>query len=323
MLGNIVEVGGRLWISATLYDRSYGPSVIAQASVAGEAAQLFQLVDDLTAKLLASSYAGPRERLTRTAAITTHSIPALKAYLVGESHLRAGRYGPSVEAFQRAVNEDSTFALAYYRLSLAAEWADRLDLEMDAADRAARYNARLAEQERLLVQALHARRSGAADKAERLYRTVLARYPDDVEAWYQLGEVLFHHNASRGRSLVESRVAWERVLALEPNHRTALVHLARVAAREGKRAELDSLLTRALASLLHWNRSSCGRSGLSPWVPERTRIAQSRNSARRSFHCSRRSPGGSLCTSTTSPAPSVWLASWLTLPPSGDALVRT
>ncbi|MDQ3309716.1 MAG: tetratricopeptide repeat protein, partial [Gemmatimonadota bacterium] len=247
VLGTIVEAGGQLRISATLYDRSYGPSVIAQASVAGEAAQLFELVDDLTAELLADSYGGPRERITRTAATTTHSIPALKAYLVGEGHLRAARYGPAVEAFQRAVADDSTFALAYYRLSLAAEWADRLALEIDASDRAERHSARLAEHDRLLVQALHARRRGAADQAERLYRTVLARYPDDVEAWYQLGEVLFHHNAYRGRSLVESRGAWERVLALEPDHRDALVHLARVAAREGKRAQLDSLLTRALA----------------------------------------------------------------------------
>ena len=99
----------------------------------------------------------------------------------------------------------------------------------------------------MLVQALHARRRGAADQAERLYRTIVGAHPDDVEAWYQLGEVLFHHNAYRGRSLVESRGAWERVLALEPDHRDALVHLARVAAREGKRAQLDSLLTRALA----------------------------------------------------------------------------
>jgi tetratricopeptide (TPR) repeat protein len=47
--------------------------------------------------------------------------------------------------------------------------------------------------------------------------------------------------------LVESREAWERVLALEPDHHDALLHLVRVAAREEKRAELDSLLTRALA----------------------------------------------------------------------------
>lgn len=247
VLGNIVEAGGRLRISATLYDRSYGPSVIAQASVAGDAAQLFELVDGLTAELLASSYTGPRERLTRIAVITTHSMPALKAYLVGENHLRAARYVPALEAFQQAIAQDSTFALAYYRLALAAEWEDRLDVAVDAADQAVRHGNRLSEHDRLLVQALHARRRGAADEAERLYRTIVGTHPDDVEAWYQLGEVLFHYNPYRGRSFTESRGAWERVLALEPNHRDALLHLVRVAAREGKRIELDSLLTWALA----------------------------------------------------------------------------
>ena len=310
VLGNIVEAGGRLRISATLYDRSYGSVVIAQASVAGDAAQLFELVDGLTAALLAGSYTGPRERLARTAAITTHSIPALKAYLVGESHLRAGRYVPALEAFQQAIALDSTFALAYYRLALAAEWEGRLGAGIDAADQAVRHGNRLSEHDRMLVQALVARRRGAADEAERLYRAIVSAHLEDVEAWYQLGEVLFHHNPYRGRSFTESRGAWERVLALEPAHQDALLHLVRVAAREGERIELDSLLTRAFALLPPRNSSSSRRFGPSRSAPERTGSAWSRSSARPSKRYSGRAPGGSPCMRRTSAERSEWLASW-------------
>jgi DNA-binding SARP family transcriptional activator/TolB-like protein len=254
VLGSVVEMGGRLRITATLYGRepatSAGSAVpppvsVAQTTVEGPATQLFALVDRLAAALLADVHRGPRDRLMRTAALTSPSLEVLKAYLAGERHYRAGRYGDAMEAFGRATAGDSTFALAHYRRAVAAEWAGDLDAELDAAERSARLAGRLSEHDRLLLQAFRARRRGAAGEAERLYRAVVAGYPDDVEAWHQLGEVLFHNNAYRGRSFTESRRVWERVLTLEPGDWQALVHLARIAAREGRSAELDALVARA------------------------------------------------------------------------------
>src|SRR5207244_3538083 len=72
-------------------------------------------------------------------------------------------------------------------------------------------------------------------------------YPEDAEAWLRLGELLLHGNPLRGRSACEARVPFERVLALDPGQGDALVHLARVASIEGRRAEVDSLLSRAEA----------------------------------------------------------------------------
>jgi hypothetical protein len=182
----------------------------------------------------------------RTAAVTTPSLAALKAYLQGEAHLRSGQYAAALDSFRRAVAHDTTFALAYYRMSIAAEWDGRLEVELAASEQAVRYAGRLAEHDRRLLDAYRARRWGDAAEAERGYRAIVAEYPEDVEAWYQLGEVLFHGGASRGRSFTESRPAWERVLALEPTEHSALVHLIRVVARTGAAAELDSLITRTL-----------------------------------------------------------------------------
>lgn len=183
----------------------------------------------------------------KTAAVTTHSLPALKAYLEGEQQFRAGDFQAASEAFQEAVRADSAFALAYYRLSIAAEWnLSRADLITRAAERAARYGDRLSHRDRQLLNAFLATRRGDASTAERLYRGVVTTHPEDIEAWFQLGEVLFHFSPIRGGSITDSRTAWERVVELEPNNAGALIHLTRIAAATGRWERLDSLAARVL-----------------------------------------------------------------------------
>jgi DNA-binding SARP family transcriptional activator/tetratricopeptide (TPR) repeat protein len=247
LLGNVLENGGRLHLRAALYDQRHGADPVARAAVEGETSEMFSLVDRLTGLLLTQGHRGPEERLARVAATSTESLDALKSYLAGERELRAGRYVPALEAFQSAVQIDTTFSLAYYRQSLAAEWLGRDSIAQRAAESAAKFDQRLSEHDRRLVRALVARRAVDLTQAERLYREVVDNYPDDVEAWLQLGQLLFQGNPLRGRSSTESRMAFERVLALDPENEEALVHLARIASIEGRRGAMDSLVQRLLA----------------------------------------------------------------------------
>lgn len=246
VVGDVLALRNRLRISAALYDQRRGDGVLARGAVEGEPAELFDLVDRLTRQLLVGYPDRAPDRLTGLAALTTSSLPALKAYLEGVTHYRAARYDDAFAAFERAARQDSTFALAHYQLSNTALWAAHggWDTVLNSSRRAVRHDARLTPHARLLVEAYQAFRAGELDRAERLYRATVADYPNDVEAWYQLGDVLFHGNASRGRSMTESRAPFERVLALEPEHRGALVHLMRVALFEGRRDEAVALLDR-------------------------------------------------------------------------------
>lgn len=246
VLGEVVEVRGRLHLSATLH-RHPGDSVLTRAAVEGEAEHLFSLVDELAAALLSGRDLGPGARVTRTAAATTHSLEALKEYLQGEELFRAGHFGSALEAFREAIARDSSFALAHYRMSIAAEWAGELDMAIRAAEEAWRRSARLSDHDRRLLEAMLAWRRGDAHEAERLYRTIVGRWPDDVEAWFQLGEVLFHGGPIRGFSLVRSREAFQRVLFFEPEHVSSLWHLVRVAAVQHDLVALDTLLARVTA----------------------------------------------------------------------------
>jgi DNA-binding SARP family transcriptional activator/TolB-like protein len=243
VLGSVVKSGGRLRVRAALYDHERDRPV-AHAVVEGDTSELFDIVDRLTTELLAEGQPQASGRLARVAAGTTSSLDALKRYLTGERELREGRYVPAQDAFRAAIALDSSFALAYYRLSIASEWAGQDSLARVAADSAAHFSSRLSQHDRLLVEALAARRSGAWAESERLYRQVVDDHPDDVEAWLQLGQLLFQTNPLRGRSAAESRLAFERVLALDPENEEALVHLARVASIEGNREAMDAVMRR-------------------------------------------------------------------------------
>ncbi|MCI0693454.1 CHAT domain-containing protein [candidate division KSB1 bacterium] len=247
VLGNITEVRGRLRISAALYENSNPPQLLVRGQVEGEAEQIFNMVDQLTAQLLADQSFAPSTKMRRIAAVTTDTLPALKAYLSGENALDDGDFERAVASFRRAITIDTAFALAYYRLSIAEWWRGRIALSHAAAEKAVHYADRLSAHERDLLEASLATRRGATAEAEQLYRRILEAYPDDVEALSQLGEVLFHGGPLRGRSIAESRDVWEHVLALQPAHILAYLHLSRLAALEGRRAELDTLTQRVVA----------------------------------------------------------------------------
>ena len=244
VVGDVLEVQGKLRLSASLFDRTQGDRPLAEATVDGESGDVLALVDLLATRLAAARSAEGGARLTRTAAVTTSSLPALKAYLAGEQAYRAGQYAAAVSAFQEAAAADTTFALAFYRLSGAQErlaWADE---SRRSAELAFRHSSRLSVHDRRFLEAVLAMRRGRSGDAERQFRAIVQAYPDDSEAWYQLGELVFHGNPLRGVSMTAAREPFSRALFFDPGDLGALYHLVRIAARNGSRSELDSLAAR-------------------------------------------------------------------------------
>ena len=218
IVGSVVPAGGQLRIQAQLYhqDTAAASSPIAQAAVEGDSSRLFELVDQLTAQLLVGRDQGQGARLAQTAALTTRSLPALKGYLDAERNLRAAQYDSAIAGFQRAVELDSTFALAHYRLAAAAMWVGRTGLLGPAVDRALALSQRLSERDRRLLSAFADLVRGSPDRGERKYRAFLEAYPDDLEAEFQLGNLLYTYNAARGRPPAEAREHYTRVLQVDP-----------------------------------------------------------------------------------------------------------
>ena len=222
ILGSVNAIGPQVRLQAALYDASTASdSAQASGSVEGDSTQLFSLVDQLSGQLMVRRGRGLAARLSETAAVTTRSLVALKAYLDGERRLRtASLQGPKLDSaiamFQQAVNSDSTFALAYYRMAVAAGWANRHTLSTASAERALTLSDRLGSRDRRLLEAYVNYRRGAANQAEGLYRAILRDYPDDMEAAFQLADVQYNYNPLHSRPRSEARDAFNQVLALDP-----------------------------------------------------------------------------------------------------------
>ena len=242
VLGSIVEVGGRLTLAAALYEGQAGLEPVGEASAEARAEDVFSAVDELAAQLLAELGTGPAARVRGIAAVTTSSLPALKAYLEGEGAFRLGQYQVALGHFQRAVSLDTAYALAHYRLSKLAEYVTQAELAQTAAERAFHYAGRLSDRDRRMLEAFLAWRNGEHREADRLYRSLVGSYPDQVEAWFEFAEVLFHSNPFHARSLLEAKEPFERVLFFDPDNTAAMYHLARVAAVEERFADMDSLV---------------------------------------------------------------------------------
>lgn len=247
VVGAGFQVDRRVRLDAALYDRRIGVQAVSTVSVEGEAAAMFDLVDRLARELLAGRYDESRQRLSRVGAETTHSIEALKSYLVGEQLYRRADYEGAIDAFQQATRIDSTFALAHYRLSNAAAWVGSDSVSRAAADHALALSGTVPITEAKLIDAWHGYVYGEGERAERIYREVVSSRPSDAEAWYRFAEVLFHYGPTLGTPLREAEQAFGKLLQLEPDNLEAVVHLARLAAVHGRTAQLDSLAARAQA----------------------------------------------------------------------------
>jgi serine/threonine-protein kinase len=245
VLGSIVEAGGRLQVNASLYAAD-GRIEISAEEIAESEAQVFDLVNNVARQLLAAGMGGPSARLTQVAAATTNSLTALKAYLEGESEMRAARFASAASAYGRAIEADSTFALAWYRLAIAALFSPTPTgvMPSQAAAQAVRFGGRLSQRDRDRLAVVNSFLTGDLLEGERLVRAILRSYPEDMEAWYYLGEFLFHYGARHGRPIAEAGAAFERALEYDPDHFSTLMHLSWIRSVEHRYVDLEGLVKR-------------------------------------------------------------------------------
>jgi tetratricopeptide (TPR) repeat protein len=189
--GSLVGAPDRLVMSAALVAVPGGRTV-AQASVSGPKDSLFTMVDRLTAQLLALGAGASSDQLS---ALTTTNLDALRAYLDGVAAYRRGAFQNATPLLSRAVELDSTFALALSALVEADGWHPATTDMKRIRQLAWQYRSRLNPQDSLFLSL----RLGSeypkqtawtvriAD-AERAVQTI----PESADAWYNLGDVLFH-----------------------------------------------------------------------------------------------------------------------------------
>ncbi|CAN5771848.1 hypothetical protein BH23GEM9_BH23GEM9_22310 [soil metagenome] len=242
VLGSVTEVAGRLRVTASLYEAGgrHAPrttDVVAE----GPLHDVLEMVDRLSLGLLQLR---GTTTMAQAALRTTTSVEALRAFLRAEAALGRMDVQQAIEQLRDATLLDSTFAMAHYRLSSTAYRFGQAELAEPAAIAALRHAHRLAPADSLLVAGWYHHMFGSIEQAADLYQRALVHREAQAEAAFQLGELRFHWGSLIGVPAAEARDAFDRVLAAEPDHVEAALHLARLAAREARVHDVDSLITR-------------------------------------------------------------------------------
>jgi hypothetical protein len=232
--GEVVGTGSRLTVSARIIDVP-GGATTARATAEGSADSLTQLVDRLAANLLAL---GAGEEEQRLAGLTSTSLPALRAYLDGEALLRRGAFIAAERKFLDALSLDTTFALAGLGASRANEWYSGDEAGVLAAWRnRERLSRRDLARLEVALGPRHPAPSSAGEQIKSAERYV-ALAPDSPDAWYKMGDLLFHLGslAGLGNTYPRVRAAFDRALALDSTYAPTVQHLSEIAAGLGDTA---------------------------------------------------------------------------------------
>lgn len=228
LTGSVVSAGGRVRITADLL--GVDGSRLASATVDGEEHQVLQLVDSVSVLLLREIWRS-REPMPTVdiSAVSTSNLTAIRSFLAGEKYYRASDWDGAEDAFRQAIEADSTFALAYYRLSWVAGWTG-----VDAASRqeyiemALRYAGRLPERTRRLLGAQELEVRGERAEALDTLRVLAERYPDDPDVWQALADGEYHlsYEGMRGlgQPLADQLRGFDHVLDLDPGFVPAMIH---------------------------------------------------------------------------------------------------
>ena len=116
--------GDGVRLSAEVYDVEEAASSARARSKARRTACSCSSTGSRSRSCARSAGTRPPPADVNLARATTTSLPALKAFMEGEVLYRRGDFDAAVPAYERAVEADSTFALANFRLSTAYGWAE-------------------------------------------------------------------------------------------------------------------------------------------------------------------------------------------------------
>jgi hypothetical protein len=234
--GFVRRRGDSLWVRATLYDAEGAKAPLPELhgtvhDFAGIADTLAIDVLRATAPDLEPAYRGVQN-------LSGVPFVAIKSFLQGEAAFERDAWAQAEGYYQSAIDADSDFALAHWRLANVKRWR-RLPYDLDLRQVYARVGSRLGPGDRMQVEALL-----EPDVERRLARMQAAvdSAPRDAYTRFLYAEELFHRGPLVGRGIEHAARVMNEAIALDSSIAEAYNHLFFAAVREGHRTEAKRLL---------------------------------------------------------------------------------
>lgn len=195
--GTFIKAGEKVRLTAGIWDSRQGQS-IGHVKVDSEENTIFTAIDRLTLdikKKLNFSYRElfmDKEIDRAVETVTTSSQKALQYYLEGQQEFYKEKFDSSIRLFEKAVNEDPDFAMAYKDMAWSYASINDMDKRSEYFKKALKHSKSLPEKEKLLIEGYYySDYEKTFDKAKAAFKKLLDIYPEDSEANMKLGGLHF------------------------------------------------------------------------------------------------------------------------------------
>jgi tetratricopeptide (TPR) repeat protein/TolB-like protein/tRNA A-37 threonylcarbamoyl transferase component Bud32 len=229
LTGSLSRLGSRWILTCQLIDLDDGTVLQSDRLDGGD---LYAMVDDLTSVVRGDLGLDEVVDVAVTQR-TSSSLEAYQAYLAGVDALNALDFAGAIADLERAVEVDPSFGKAYYKLAISRWWKGSLEgykdgqhaaSPADALEALLQGDAKLSRKDRQMARAFLELVEMRPSDAAKVFEEIVGQYPDEKEAWYGLGEALFH-GAARWQDRMQALDAFERAIELDPSFSLAFYHV--------------------------------------------------------------------------------------------------
>ncbi len=224
LTGSILRTSPQLEITSRIIDIASGDIIGSQSLSGDSASTIFSMVDQLTTAVKSDLPVpdGARFEADRLIAdFTTHSAEAYRYYLDGLDYYRKHLNTNARRSFEQVLEYDSTFAMAYYYLTLIKD--------ASMLDGAVKYMHKASEKDGYYIRALQASRDHNRELRESILGQLIDRYPDETYALQLMGNLKFGWG-----QYDEAIDYYERILAIDPKNKEAYNLLAYSYSNQGR-----------------------------------------------------------------------------------------
>jgi eukaryotic-like serine/threonine-protein kinase len=243
--GSIATLGSQYVVALDATNCATGDSLAREQVTAASKEAVLPAVGKAASSLrgkLGESLASIQKFDTPVTEATTSSLEALKSYAAADELRNSGGETESIPLFQRAVELDPNFAMAYARLAAIYNNLGEEDRSVEAAKKAFDLRERVSERERFYITDHFYTATGDLEKNTEALESAIKAYPNDASAFANLA---LEYNLFYGQFDKSIPLANE-FTRLEPNAPFGYVHAAGPYMALNRLEESRSTLQRAV-----------------------------------------------------------------------------
>jgi serine/threonine protein kinase/tetratricopeptide (TPR) repeat protein len=192
MSGSIATLGSEYVVAIDATNCATGDSLAREQVTAASKEAVLPAVGKAASSLrgkLGESLASIQKFDTSVTEATTSSLEALKAFAAADQFRNSGGEAESIPLFQRAVDLDPNFAMAWARLAAIYNNIGEEDRAVDAARKAFDLRERVSDRERFYIDDHFYTANGDIDKDRQTLELAVRSFPNDSSAYANLALV--------------------------------------------------------------------------------------------------------------------------------------